>query len=171
MSRKVWFLLLALALLCPRFLHAEDDGPPISITSPDSGTTFAYASVKDHALVWNKNNGTLTARVTFTDAAQSSGQPNDDTHYFRLPGVSFDAAKGIFYAVSSKGEVIPVAHYQSVLFLKTIETMPNANVRVIHPRGICTVILEAVSPNDPSMHSAPSNPDGSRKVDVNKIFQ
>lgn len=172
MSRGLFFLVLALFLSTPRILPAQNEGPPISITSPDTATTFAYGTVKNHALVWNKNAKMLIARVTFTDAEQNFGQPNDDTHDFRLPGVTFDEAKGIFFATTAKGEVIPVAHFKKVLFMKTIETMPNAVVRVLHPRGAVTVILEAISPNDPAMHPAPANadPDATHKVDINKVL-
>jgi hypothetical protein len=151
-------------------MAAPDDGPPISITSPDAGTTFAYGSVKSHALYWNKSQKMLMARVTFTDAEQSSGQANDDSHEFHFPGVSFDEAKGVFFATTKKGELIPVARIKKALFIKTIETTPNAAVRIIHPRGNITVILEAISPNDPAMHPTPDNPDGEHKVDIDKIL-
>jgi len=172
MSRSLFLLALALTLFSSRILLAQDDGPPISITSPDVGTTFAYGTIKNHALVWNKNQKVLIARVTFTDADQTNGTPNDDTHEFRLPGVTFDEAKGIFLATTAKGEVIPVAHIKKVLFMKTIETTPNAVVRVLHPRGTITVILEAISPNDPAMHPPPnsSDPDATHQVDIDKIL-
>jgi hypothetical protein len=164
-------LLLALFLFFPRVLSAQDDSPPISITSPDAATTFAYGTIKTHALIWLKNKKMLVARVTFTDADSANGTPNEDTHEFRLPGVTFDEAKGVFTATTAKGEVIPVAHYKKILFLQTIETTPNAVVRVQHPRGSVTVILEAISPDDPAMHSSPANtnPDGTRQVDIDKI--
>ena len=172
MSRSLFFLVLAASLFSFRVVFAEDDGPPISITSPDTATTFAYGTIKNHALIWNKSGKVLIARVTFTDAEQSLGQPNDDTHEFRLPGVTFDEAKGVFFATSAKGEVIPVARIKKVLFIKTIETTPNAVVRILHPRGIITVVLEAISPNDPAMHPPPdsSDPDATHQVDINKIL-
>lgn len=173
MSRSLFFFVLALILVSSRLVPAQaDDGPPISITSPDTGTTFAYGTIKNHALVWNKNEKVLIARVTFIDENSNNGQPIDDTHEFRLPGVTFDEAKGIFFATTAKGEVIPVAHIKKVLFMKTIETTPNAVVRVLHPKGVITVILEAISPNDPAMHPPPDNsdPDATHKVDIDKIL-
>jgi len=172
MSRGLFFLVLAATLFSCRILFAQDDGPPIAITSPDAATTFAYGTIKTHALVWNKSEKALIARVTFTDAELSDTTPQDDTHEFRLPGVSFDEAKGVFFATSAKGEVIPIARIKKVLFVKTIETTPNAVVRVLHPRGIVTVILEALSPNDPALHPAPANsaPDATHQVDINKIL-
>jgi len=172
MSRGLSFIALALALFSfPLGAEPGDDGPPISITSPDAATTFAYGSIKNHSLIWNISQKILIARVTFTDANQNNGTANDDTHEFRLPGVTFDEAKGVFSATTAKGEVIPVAHFKKVLFIKSIETLPNAVVRIIHPRGNITVILEAISPNDPAMHPSPTNsdPDSTHKVDIDKI--
>ncbi len=173
MFRHVVFFALALILSWPRGLSArESDGPPISITSPDAGTTFAYATVKSRSLAWNKKGQVLIALVTFTDSQQNSGQPNDDPHQFRLPGVTFDETKGVFFATSAKGEMIPVAHIRKTLFIKSIETTPNAVVRIQYPRGNIAVILEAISPNDPAMHAPPSDtsPDDTHKVDINKIL-
>ena len=172
MSRGLFFYILAVILFSiPLSAEPGDDGPPISITSPDVATTFAYGTIKSHALVWNKSQKVLIARVTFTDSELNNGTPNDDTHEFRLPGVAFDEAKGVFFATTAKGEVIPVAHFKKVLFIKSIEVLPNANIRILHPRGNVTVILEAISPNDPAMHPAPANsdPDGTHKVDIDKI--
>jgi hypothetical protein len=172
MSRRFLFLILAATLFSFRAVFAQDDGPPISITSPDTATTFAYGTIKSHALIWNKKEKVLVALVTFTDADQNLGQPNDDTHEFRLPGVTFDEAKGVFLATTAKGEVIPVARVKKMLFIKSIETTPNAVVRVLHPRGSVTVILEAISPNDPALHPAPANSgsDGTHQVDIDKIL-
>ncbi len=173
MSRCLLFLALALILFSPRLSPAQDDdGPPISITSPDAGTTFAFGTIKEHALVWNKSEKVLIARVTFIEEDENYGQATDDTHEFRLPGVTLDEAKGIFFATSAKGEVIPVARFKKVLFIKSIETTPNAVVRVLHPRGRIQVILEAISPNDPAMHPPPasSDPDATHSVDIDKIL-
>jgi len=167
MPRALLFTVLALLLFSPCIVSAQDtlapdDGPPISITSPDTASTFAYGTIKNHALVWNKTAKMLIARVTFTDAQQDNSQAVDDTHEFRLPGVIFNEATGVFSATSAKGEVIPVAHVKKVLFINTIETLPNAVVRVLHPKGNVSVVLEAISPNDPAMHPPKdgSDPDG-----------
>ncbi len=133
--------------------------------------TYAYGTIKSHVLFWNKRAKVLVARVTFTDAQQNIGQPNDDTHDFTLPGVTYEETQGVFFATTAKGEAIPVAHYKKVLFIKTIETLPNANVRIQRLGGNITVILEAIRPNDPAMHPAPfSDPDGTHKVDIKKIL-
>jgi hypothetical protein len=172
MSRGLAFLALALLLILPAWAEPGDDGPPISITSPDKGTTYALGRIKNHQLYWSKSQKVLIARITFTDEESAMGTPTDDVQEFRLPGVSFDEAKGIFTATTAKGEVIPVAHYKKVLFVKAIETLPNAAVRVMHPRGVITVILEAINPNDPAMHAnQPStDSDSTHQVDINSIL-
>ncbi len=169
MVRLIFFAVTALLLFWPRFLAAnEEEGPAISITSPDTATTFAFGTVKSHSLIWDKKSRMLLAEVTFTDAELNFGQSNDDTHQFRLPGVTLDAAKGIFFASSAKGESIPVAHFKKVLLFTTIETLPNAVVRILHPGGNVTVILEAISPSDPAMHAPPpdTSPDDTHKADI-----
>jgi hypothetical protein len=174
MSRYLLFLLLASILSTPRALFGQEDGPPndgppISITSPDTGTTFSTGTIKERSLYWSRRSKTLIARVSFIDS-QSVGTPVEDVHEFRLPGVTLDEAKGIFFATTAKGVVIPVARYKQVLFMKVVTVLPNAAVRVIHPKGDLTVILEAVSPDDPSMHPSPSNPDATHKEDIGKLL-
>jgi hypothetical protein len=176
MSRLVLFSFLVLALLFsrPEFLHAfGDDGPPISITSPNTDTTFPHADIRTHKLIWYKNRKMLVACISFTDARQNDTTSNDETYYFDLPGVTFDETKGIFTATSAKGEVIPIAHFKKTLFLKTIEVLPNANIRVMCPGGQITVILEAMSPNDPAMRKAPpeTDPDSTKGVNFNQLFK
>jgi hypothetical protein len=176
MSRFLLLLAAALALLLPHLALAQDgvlvkdEGPPISITSPDTGSTYVYGSLKGRQLYWNKRDKMLIARVTFTDESPvDTSSTQDDTMEFRLPGVAFDETRGIFSATTAKGEVIPIAHIKKSLFIKSIEILPNAHVRIIHDHGRVNVILEAISPNDPAMHPAPSNPDGERSLDIQKI--
>jgi hypothetical protein len=175
MFRRVFFSGVALFLALSGLLSAFDDGPPISITSPDKGTTYARTQIKSHSLIWYPNQKMLVACVTFSDAYQNNGQPNEDTHYFSLPGVNFDPVKGLFTATSAQGEVIPVARMKKTLFLKTIQVLPNANVRIMYPGGDITVMLVALSPNDPALHPAPRSPDndngdGTHEVDIKSIL-
>jgi hypothetical protein len=169
--------LFLLALLLPSLAWAQEDvlvkdqGPPISITSPDTGSTFVYGTLKGRQLYWNKSQKMLIARVTYTDASLlDNNSAQDDTMEFRLPGVAFDEAHGTFSATTAKGEVIPIAHFKKTLFIKSIEILPNARVRVIHDHAAVTVILEAISPNDPAMHPKPTDPDGVHMVNPNKLF-
>jgi hypothetical protein len=172
MFRVLLFLTLALLLSFRVGAEPGDDGPPIAITSPDTGTTYVYGAIKHHALIWNPSQKMLIAQVTFSDVNQDLGAANDDTHEFRLPGISLDEAKGIFTARTAKGEIIPIARYKKMLFMTSIQTLPNAAVRVLHPKGNITVILEAVSPEDPVMHPPPDNsdPDATHKVDISHIL-
>lgn len=171
--RHLLFFAWALLVGFSGNLWSQDDeeAPPVSITSPDKATTFAYGSIKERALIWNKKEKVLVARITFTDAEQSNGASNDDTHDFRLPGVTFNEAKGFFYATSSKGEVIPVARTKKALFFNSIQILPNAAVRIQRLRGNVTVILEAISPTDPAMHAPAPDSDSTHSVDANKLLQ
>jgi hypothetical protein len=172
MFRSLLFLALIALLSWPRLASAQDDGPPIVITSPDSGTTYSLAMIKTHTLFWNPSQKVLVARVTFIEVDQDPTQSSDDTHEFRLPGVSFDEAKGLFTATTAKGEVIPIAHFKKTLFLKSLQVLPNAHIRILHPRGVISVVLEAISPNDPAMHPAhdDSDSDATHSVDIDKIL-
>jgi hypothetical protein len=177
MPRFVILLAAALLLALPRVALAQeaplmkDEGPPISITSPDTGSTYVYGTLKGRQLYWNKRDKMLIARVTFTDAdLLDVNSPQDDTMEFRLPGVALNETTGVFAATTAKGEVIPIAHFKKTLFIKTIEILPNARVRIIRDHGSVSVILEAISPNDPAMHPAPGNPDGEHPVDINHIL-
>ena len=170
MSRQVLFLLLVSLLLPARTLLA-DDGPPISITSPDTAVTFAYGAVKQSTLIWDGKDKLLLARIVFTDAQSNEGTPQEDQEQFRLPGISFDETKGIFYAVTARGESIPVARVKKTLFFKSIEILPNAVIHIQHPRGNVTVRLEAISPED-LKHAKPvdTNPDDTHPMDINSIL-
>jgi hypothetical protein len=168
-------LLLALTMLP---LFAEDaSGPVISIVSPDVASTFAFGTMTKRALIWSESTQTLLAEVTFEDEQQSTNQANEDTHRFRLPGVTLDKAHGIFYATSSKGEVIPVARKKKALFFSTIEVLPNAIVRVSHPRGQVMVTLEAIRPSDlarikkEQASSNPDNPDGTHSINLQDLLR
>jgi len=175
MSCRVLFLCLAVLFLQGGLLTAFDDGPPISIASPDHATTYPRAQIKTHTLLWYAKQKMLVACVTFTDAMQNNGMSHDDTYYFHLPGISFDEAKGIFTATSAKGEVIPVARIKKTLFIKSIQVTPNANVRIVYPGGDIAVTLLALSPNDPALREPPkpdssSNSDGTHDVDLKTLM-
>jgi len=175
---RFFSLLAALALLLPSLAPAQeavltkDEGPPISISSPDTGSTFVYGTLKGRQLYWNKSQKMLIARVTFTDASLlDNNSAQDDTMEFRLPGVALDPTHGIFTATTAKGEVIPIAHLKKAIFgIKTIEILPNARVRIVHERGVVNVILEAISPKDPAMHPAAVNPDGTHPESINQLL-
>lgn len=168
---------LWLGLTLPALLAQEDQpdsyGPLISITSPDTGTTFAFGTIKSHALLWDKKQKMLYAQVTFIQSEEDGElQASEDTHQFRLPGVTFDQAHKLFFATSPKGEQVPIAQMKKKFFLDTVVVLQNAVVRIQHPRGVITVILEAVKPVE-SAAQVPdqTNDDGTRPVDIHRMFQ
>ena len=166
----VGLALAALFLLPPAPARSFDDGPPIVIKSPDTATTFAFAMIKQHQLLWDKKNGQLLAHIVFTPVDGDDGASVDqDEHDFRLPGVTFDQKKGLFFAISASGELIPIARIKKTLFLQTVEPMPNANVIVQHPHGNVSVVLEAIRPDDPAMRPAPPVASGDTDSEGNKL--
>jgi hypothetical protein len=169
---RLAFVLLTL-VLPPLFAQqSEEAGPLISITSPDTGTTFAFGSIKSRALIWNKKEKMLSAQVTFVDSEDGQLRNEEDTHSFRLPGVTFDEARGLFLATSPRGELIPVARVKKELFFFTIQMLPNAVVRVQHPRGNLTVVLEAIRPDDPALRSSGAgDSNGTHPVDIQQSMQ
>lgn len=170
MLRLLLFFFL-IALGGGRLTADEEGAPPISITSPDTGSTFAFSTIKHHALIWDDKAQVLMAEVTFVDEQQDSLQSTDDTHRFRLPGITYDKVHGIFYATSSKGEVIPVAHKKKTLFITSIEPLPNAAVRIHHQRGAVSVTLEAIRPSDLAKQKQPTtNPDGTHSIDLESLL-
>ena len=152
-------LILSLAAFLALPLPAQvDDAPPIVVQSPDTGTTYVYGSIKNHSLTWDKKEKMLIAHVSFVDLQDSGGTGNEDSHDFRLPGVKLDEAKGIFYACTSKGEAIPVAHFKkTLLFIQGIEVLPNARVRIQRDGGNVSVVLEALRPDDPALKAPPGD--------------
>jgi hypothetical protein len=162
--------LAALLFLLSIPARSFDDGPPIVIKSPDTATTFAFAMIKQHVLLWDKKNSQLLAHIVFTPVDGDDGASIDqDEHDFRLPGVTFDEKKGLFFATSASGESIPIARIKKTLFLSTVEPMPNANVIVQHPHGEVSVVLEAIRPDDPAMHPAPAAASGETDSEGNKL--
>ena len=156
----------------------SESGPPILINSPDSASTFVFGTIKHRSLVWNESTQALYAEVTFTDQQQDNLQAEDDTHRFRLPGVTLDKAHGIFYATSAKGEAIPVARRKKELFLWNIEVLPNAIVRIYHRHGDVSVALEAIRPADVArekkqqdqQNQSGANPDGSHTINIQDLL-
>ncbi len=169
---RLAFVLLALVLPSLLAQESEEAGPLISITSPDAGTTFAFGTIKSRALVWNKKEKMLSAQITFVDTeVDGQLQNSEDIHRFRLPGVTFDEARGLFLATSPQGELIPVARMKKELFFPTIQVLPNAVVRVEHRRGNLAVVLEAIRP-DPAVQSSPTGASGgTHPVDIHQALQ
>jgi hypothetical protein len=158
------FVYSLIVLLAPALRAQHDDAPPVVIRSPDTAETFVFGSVKDRSLFWDKKNQMLVAHITFVDGPVDQGQAPEDSHDFKLPGIIFDQAKGVFIAHSSKGEAIPVAHIQKILFMHAVEALPNAVVRIQKDRGNVSVVMEAISPNDPALRQPSSDPSGTKTM-------
>jgi hypothetical protein len=169
-TNALLFLMLLLASLPGVQVRAFDDAPPVSITSPDQATTYSLNSIRTHELVWDDKRQLLIAHVVFVPLDSDGGPADEDAHDFRLPGVRFDRATGLFSAVSSKGDIIPVARMKKTLFLKTIETLPNAIVRIQNHRGQVGVVMEAVRADSPALR-APLEADQPHTIDVKQIFR
>jgi hypothetical protein len=167
-------ILILLAVTALPLLAEQEFSPAISIASPDTATTFVRGVIKSRALVWNDSSHMLSAEVTFEDDQQSDSQPDEDSHRFRLPGITLDPAKGIFYATTPQGEVIPVARRKKVLFLSTIEVLPNAIIRVFHHHGNVSVTLEAIRPSELAKiqkeQAGEANPGGTHTINLQDLL-
>ena len=81
----------------------------ITITSPDRPQTFTYGEVIWHQL-YERPGGELGVRTTVSNLPYvGDGTPRTDEPFdFRFPGARLDSARGIFFARSGHGEMIPV---------------------------------------------------------------
>src|SRR5262245_48128681 len=82
----------------------------ICITRPDHPQTFTYGEMIWHQL-YKRANGELGARITFSNLPYvGDDTPRADEPFdFHFPGARFDSSRGIFFARSGHGGVIPVA--------------------------------------------------------------
>ena len=168
-------LLLYLALGGFAWAGEQEFSPLISIDSPDTATTYQLGSIKHHGLLWNDATQTMSAEVTFEDVDRTGPEPDEDTHRFRIPGITLNKAQGIFYAASPSGETVPVARRKKTFFLPSIEILPNAVVRIFHHRGEVSVRLEAIRPSDLARvrkEQAPTdtNADGSHTINLQDLL-
>lgn len=168
------YLLFFFALATLPLLAEDEFKPAISIESPDTATTFAFGLIKNRSLVWSESKKILLAQVTFQEPDGTSLTGNDDTHDFRLPGISFDKAKQIYFATTATGEVIPIARRKKSFPFSTIEILPNAIVRVHHPHGVVSVTLEAIRPSDLARvqkeQEGSGSPDGTHTINIQDLL-
>ena len=166
---------LLLAFIALPVAAEQEFSPVISIASPDTATTYALGSIKHHGLIWNDATQTLSAEVTFVDVDRTGPQDTDDTHRFRIPGITLNKAQGIFYATSPGGEAIPIARRKKTLFISSIEILPNAVVRIFHQHGNVSVRLEAIRPSElarvqKETPDGNTNADGSHTIDLKDLL-
>jgi hypothetical protein len=116
----------------------------ISITSPDRPQTFTYGEMIWHQL-YKRTNGELGARITFSNLPYvGDDTPRTDEPFdFRFPGVRVDSARGIFFAKSGHGELIPVARIQRFPLYDWIDLSPEAKIYLVKDRGRVTATLTA----------------------------
>jgi len=95
----------------------------------------------------------LTAVITYSNKNYESPvvHPHDDTFAFALPGVRFDQANNVFYAMSKDGQRTPIAKFTTVLFGKKIQLLPGAAVYAQQNHGNVSVKLVTGEP-DPNLH-------------------
>jgi hypothetical protein len=115
----------------------------ISITSPDHPQTFTYGEMIWHQL-YQRTSGEVVARITFSNLPYvSDNNPRTDEPFdFRFPGVQVDSARGIFFARSGHGDLIPVARIRQFPSC-WIDLAPGAKIYLLKDRGRVTATLTA----------------------------
>ena len=145
MKRYITALAAIFALSLARSLQAA----PVVINSPNHGETLSESSMLSQGLHWNARLQQLTAVITFSNEgyASDSTQRHDDTLAFVLPGVRYDQAENVFYAISRNGERTPIAKFGPMLFGKVIQLLPGATVYVEKSYGNISIKLVKAPPN------------------------
>ena len=115
----------------------------ISIISPNHPQTFTYGEMIWHQL-YQGTSGELTARITFSNRPYvGDDTPRMDEPFdFRFPGVQVDSARGIFFAKSRHGELIPAARIRQFPSC-WIDLSPGAKIYLLKDRGRVTATLTA----------------------------
>ena len=115
----------------------------ISVTSPNHPQTFSYGEMIWHQL-FKCSNGELGARITFSNRpyAGDNTPRTDEPFDFHFPGVRVDSARGIFFAKSGHGELIPVARIQQFPY-DWIDLSPGAKMYLVKDHGRVTATLTA----------------------------
>jgi hypothetical protein len=128
-------------------MNASVMADAISITSPDHAQTFAYGQMLLHRLYFDRKAGELAARITFSNSpyADSNDPRSDESFDFRFPGVQVDSARGIFFARSGNGELIPVAHVRQFPACGWIDFTPGAKIYLVKESGHVTATLTATN--------------------------
>ncbi len=83
----------------------------LRIESPDKVQTFTDNTVLRHLLNWDDRAQLLRVVMVFSNAsAQSQGSSRVEEQFtFRVPGISLDAATGVFSVRGPRGNPVPVA--------------------------------------------------------------
>jgi hypothetical protein len=146
-------LTASVAALAAMVMTCQAQASQVSITSPNQGETRASASIESRGLHWNARDQRLTAVITYSNKNYESPavHPHEDTLAFALPGVRYDQADNVFYAMSKDGQRTPIAKFKQVLFGKKIQMLPGAAVCAQQVHGNVSVKL-VTGEADPNRH-------------------
>lgn len=138
---------LAILLAAIFTTNASVIADAIRITSPDHAQTFAYGEIISHQLYLDRAAGQLAARITFSNSpyADSNDPPTNESFDFRFPGVQVDSARGIFFARSGHGELIPVARIRQFVACNWVDLAPGTKIYLVKESGRVTAALTATN--------------------------
>lgn len=91
---------------------AEVPARMLKIASPDKAQTFTDGTTTRHLLNWDERGQALRVFLVFVGYSSTQGNGNnrvEEQFGFRVPGITFDAASGVFSARGPSGKAIPVA--------------------------------------------------------------
>jgi hypothetical protein len=142
-SSRVRWMRVAISLVVLFVANASALAGGISVISPNHPQTFTYGEMIWHQL-YQGTSGELTARITFSNRPYvGDDTPRlDEPFDFRFPGVQVDSARGIFFARSRHGELIPVARIRQFPSC-WIDLSPGAKIYLLKDRGRVTATLTA----------------------------
>ena len=117
----------------------------IGITSPDHAQTFSYGEMIWHQLYVERTSGELVARITFSNRPYvGDDTPRTDEPFdFHFPGIQFDSARGIFFAKTRHGGLIPVARIRQFPLYDWIDLSPGAKIYLLKDHGRVIATLTA----------------------------
>lgn len=115
----------------------------ITISSPDRHQTFTYGEMIWHQL-YERSGGELGVRITFSNLPYVGDDTprTDEAFDFRFPGIRIDSARGLFFAKSGHGQLIPVARIRRFPSC-WIDLLPGAKMYLLKDHGRVTATLTA----------------------------
>jgi hypothetical protein len=99
-----------------------------------------------HRVYLDRTNGELAARITFSNSpyADSNEPRTDESFEFHFPSIQFDFARRVFFARSSHGELIPVAHFGESRSCR-VHLASGTKIYLVKESGRVTATLTATS--------------------------
>lgn len=119
------------------------------VRSPEVAHTFAFGRMIDHQLRWIPSERALVASVTFSnvDYVSRTEARRDEQFDFFLPGMRFDAGKGIFYDPAG----VPVAALRHEIFGSEIHLLPGAKIWITNRSGTVHLALSSTEAPRPGL--------------------